>query len=104
VAPQIGARLKRTICHECVCGATNRSTTEANHFPRACLWCFSNLSRNRRFLVQFQFLNGVEEEVVALVLLHTTLKKKKMKHIFWIHPVDNSRQERGMFYTTFNDL
>jgi hypothetical protein len=39
VAPQIGARLKRTIFHERNCGATNRSAAEANNFPRAYLWC-----------------------------------------------------------------
>jgi hypothetical protein len=47
-----------------------------------------------------------EEEVVLLVLLHKKLKKKrkKRKHKFWIHPLLNSKQERGMFYTAFNDL
>jgi hypothetical protein len=45
------------------------------------------------------------EEEVVLVLLHKKLKrKKKRKHKFWIHPLLNSRQEHGMFYTAFNDL
>jgi tRNA (Thr-GGU) A37 N-methylase len=43
-----------------------------------------------------------EEEVVLLVLLHEKLTEKKRKHTrkFWIHPLLNSRQERGVFYTT----
>jgi hypothetical protein len=45
-----------------------------------------------------------EEKVVLLVLLHQKFKKKKRKHKFWIHPLLNSRQERGMSYTAFNDL
>jgi hypothetical protein len=45
-----------------------------------------------------------EEEAVLLVLLHKKVKKKKRKHKFWIHPLLNPRQERGMFYTAFNDL
>jgi hypothetical protein len=45
-----------------------------------------------------------EEEVAFLVLLHKKLKKKKRKHKFWINPLLNSRQERGVFYTAFNDL
>jgi hypothetical protein len=46
----------------------------------------------------------LEEEVVLLVLLHKTLQKKKRKHKFWIHSLLNSRQERGVFYTAFNDF
>jgi len=45
----------------------------------------------------------LEEEVVLLLLLHKTLKKKGT-HKFWIIPLLNSRQERGVIYTTVNDL
>jgi hypothetical protein len=45
-----------------------------------------------------------EEAVVLLLLLHKKLKNKKRKHKFWTHPLVNSRQERDMFYTAFNDL
>jgi hypothetical protein len=45
-----------------------------------------------------------EEEVVLLGLLHKQLKKNKRKHKFCIHPLLNSRQERGIFYTAFNGL
>jgi len=31
----------RTLSHEYVCGTTNRSATELNHFPWAFLWCLS---------------------------------------------------------------
>jgi hypothetical protein len=45
-----------------------------------------------------------EEEIILLVLPHKKLKKNKRKHKFWIDPLLNSKQERGMFYTAFNDL
>jgi hypothetical protein len=45
-----------------------------------------------------------EEKVVLLVLLHKKLKNRKRKHEFWMYPLRNSRQERGMFYTAFNEL
>jgi hypothetical protein len=38
------------------------------------------------------------------VSLHKELKKKKRKHKFWTHPLLNAKQERGVFYTTFNGL
>jgi hypothetical protein len=44
------------------------------------------------------------EEVILLVLLHKKLKKNKRKHKFGIHPLLNSKQERGAFYTAFNSL
>jgi hypothetical protein len=44
------------------------------------------------------------EEEVVLALLHKKFKKNKRKHKFWMHPLLNSRQERGMSYTVFNDL
>jgi hypothetical protein len=49
----------------------------------------------------------LKEEDVLLVLSHKKLKKmkeKKRNHKVWIHPILNSRQECGMFYTAFNDL
>jgi hypothetical protein len=45
-----------------------------------------------------------EKEVVPLVLLRKSLQKKNQKHKFWTHPLRNSRQESGIFYTAFNDL
>jgi hypothetical protein len=45
-----------------------------------------------------------EGDVVLLVLLQKKLKKNKRKHKFWIHPLLNSKQEHGMFYTPLNNL
>jgi hypothetical protein len=45
---------------------------------------------------------NVEEKFVILILLRKILKE--VKHKFFIHRPLKSRQDRGIFYTVFNDI
>jgi hypothetical protein len=71
--------------------------------PRACLWRFIAFKwRPYVSTVSSSIKMNIEEKYVILVLLRKKLKEE-VKHIFFIDRPLKSRQERGIFYTVFND-
>ena len=59
------------------------------------------LQRVRVSSVSSSIAMNIEEKFVILVLLRKKLKE--VKHKFFIDLPLKSRQERGIFYTVFND-
>lgn len=44
------------------------------------------------------------KKICALWLLHRRRKRVTRNRLFWVHPINQRREEVGLFYTLFEDL
>lgn len=44
------------------------------------------------------------KRVIAMWLLYRRIKRRRIKRKWWIHPINQSREHSGTFYTLFEEL
>ena len=42
--------------------------------------------------------------IIAMWLLYRRYRKYKRNRVYWVHPINEKRDESGLFYTLFEDL
>lgn len=44
------------------------------------------------------------EQIIALWVFYRRRKRQRRNRLHWVHPINQRREEVGMFYTLFEDL